>query len=113
MKKIKLIINNFQTKDNIFFDNRELKIIFNLYAKMVSDGFWKDYSLDISKNRISLNVYRRYSDHPLFRISKETNNKNIENKYSVLNSRGGIIKKSNCLESLIGLVNWKKFKLVK
>ena len=71
------------------------------------------YDLDISKNRISFNVYKRYSDSPLFKINKEIKNKKSEDIYSVLNSQGYIINKSRSLESLINLVNWKKFKLVK
>ena len=53
MKNIRLVVNNFSPENNIYFDKKELKTILNLYARMVSDGFWKDYSLDISKNRIS------------------------------------------------------------
>ena len=56
MKNIRLVVNNFSPENNIYFDKKELKTILNLYARMVSDGFWKDYSLDISKNRISFNV---------------------------------------------------------
>ena len=113
MKNIKLVVNNFSSDNNIYFNKKELKTILNLYARMVSDVFWKDYDLDISKNRISFNVYKRYSDSPLFKINKEIKNKKSEDIYSVLNSQGYIINKSQSLESLINLVNWKKFKLVK
>ena len=113
MRNIRLIVNNFGPENNIYFDKKELKTILNLYAKMVSDGFWKDYDLDISKNRISFNVYKRYSDSPLFKINKEIKNKKSGDIYSVLNSQVYIINKSQSLESLINLVNWKKFKLVK
>ena len=50
MKNIKLVVNNFASESNIYFNKGELKTILNLYARMVSDGFWKDYDLDISKN---------------------------------------------------------------
>ena len=51
MNHLKLIIKNSNLppkKGNYFFDKSELKIILNLYAKMVSKGFWKDYGLNIS-----------------------------------------------------------------
>ena len=73
----------------------------------------QDLLLDISKNRISFNVYKLYSYSPLFKINKEIKNKKSGDVYSVLNSQGYIISKSQSLESLINLVNWKKFKLVK
>ena len=44
MKKIRLVINN-ESKRNEkdkFFIKKELQIILNLYAKMVSNGSWKD-----------------------------------------------------------------------
>ena len=42
---LKLIINNKYEADRkkIFFEKKELKIILDLYAKMVSQGSWKDY----------------------------------------------------------------------
>ena len=45
MKNIKLIVNNDIKRDKEkFFIKKELKSIMNLYAKMVSNGSWKDYS---------------------------------------------------------------------
>ena len=52
MKHLKLVINNQKEKLNKYFDKKELKIILNLYAKMVSSGEWKDYGLSISKREI-------------------------------------------------------------
>ena len=46
MNKIKLVVNN-EAKRNErekFFIKQELQSILNLYAKMVSNGSWKDYS---------------------------------------------------------------------
>ena len=42
MKHLKLIVNNDYKKKEIFFNKDELKLILNLYAKMVSRGEWKD-----------------------------------------------------------------------
>ena len=43
-KKLKLIVNNStkMSKENFFFEKDELKIILDLYAKMVSKGSWRD-----------------------------------------------------------------------
>ena len=43
MKHLKLVVNNRNIKKDIFFNKKELKLILNLYAKMVSSGEWKDY----------------------------------------------------------------------
>ena len=47
-KILKLVVNNKVKKDPIFFfEKNELKIILDLYAKMVSQGSWKYYGLTI------------------------------------------------------------------
>ena len=53
MKHLKLVIDNQNKKFDIFFNKKELKLILNLYAKMVSAGDWKDYGLSISKKCLS------------------------------------------------------------
>ena len=55
MKNIKLIINNDIKKEREkFFIKKELTTILNLYAKMVSNGSWKDYSFSTG-SRVPLN----------------------------------------------------------
>ena len=51
---LKLVINNSHNKieEKQFFEKDELKIILDLYAKMVSEGSWKDYGLSISSKQV-------------------------------------------------------------
>ena len=62
-RNLKLIINNNFVEDNknLFFEKEELKIILNLYAKMVSKGSWKDYSLIISNKQVGFSVFKNSS----------------------------------------------------
>ena len=48
---LKLVVNNVneQIDDKHFFEKDELKIILDLYAKMVSEGSWRDYGLSFCK----------------------------------------------------------------
>ena len=112
MKHLKLVINNNNVKRDIFFNKKELKLILNLYAKMVSGGEWKDYGLNISKKEVSFNVYHRTSEFPVYKITKNLKPKNENEKYLVKDNTNKIIKKSEKLESLIKKIIWKKFKLV-
>ena len=112
MKHLKLIINNRSIKKNIFFNKNELKLILNLYAKMVSGGEWKDYGLSISKKEVSFNVYQRTSEIPAYKITKNLRPKNEKEKYLVKDSQSKIINKSENLQNLIKKIIWKKFKLV-
>tara|TARA_B100000959_G_C14935305_1_gene605494 strand:+ start:1190 stop:1531 length:342 start_codon:yes stop_codon:yes gene_type:complete len=112
MKHLKLIINNANKKKDIFFNKKELNLILNLYAKMVSSGEWKDYALSISKKEVSFNVYHRTSEFPAYKITKNLKPKNDNDKYLIRDVKNIIINNSDNLENLIKKVVWKKFKLV-
>ena len=112
MKHLKLIINNEKKSKDIFFNKTELQLILNLYGKMVSEGEWKDYSLNILKKEVSFNVYHRTSEFPIYRISKNLMPKNKSEKYLIKNSKNQIIKNSESLKNLIKNIVWRKLKLV-
>ena len=112
MKHLKLIINNEKKEKDIFFNKNELQTILNLYAKMVSNGEWKDYGLSISHKEVSFNVYNRASEIPAYKITKNFKIKNANEKYLIKDSQNKIINKSENLKNLIKKVAWKKFKLV-
>jgi len=112
MKHLKLVVNNRNTKKDIFFNKKELKLILNLYAEMVSGGEWKDYGLSISKKEVSFNVYYRTSEFPVYRITKNLKPKNENEKYLIKNAQNRTINNSENLQNLIKKIIWKKFKLV-
>ena len=112
MKHLKLVINNKNKQKDIFFNKAELQLILNLYAKMVSGGEWKDYGLSISKREVSFNVYRKTSEFPVYKITKNLRPKNENEKYLVIDASNKIIKNSANLQNLISKIIWKKFKLV-
>ena len=112
MKHLKLVINNRNIKRDIFFNKKELKLILNLYAEMVSVGEWKDYGLTITKREVSFNVYYRTSEFPIYRITKNLKPKNENEKYLIKDIKNKVVKKSENLESLIQKILRKKLKLV-
>ena len=112
MKHLKLVINNRNIKRDIFFNKKELKLILNLYAEMVSGGEWKDYGLSISKKEVSFNVYHRASEFPAYKITKNLIPKNENEKYLIKDAQNKMINNSGNLENLIKKIIWKKFKLV-
>ena len=113
MSYLKLVVNNEDIKkEEIFFNKTELKLILNLYGKMVSAGDWKDYGIGISKKEVSFNVYYRASEFPVYKITKNLKPKNKNNKYLIKDGQNKIIKSSENLQNLINKIIWKKFKLV-
>ena len=113
MKHLKLIINNdIKNNSNNYFIKKELKLILNLYAQMVSQGYCKDYGLSISPMGISFDIYKRSSEKPIIKILKNLKYKNINEKYLIIDRNGSILKKSENLKSLIDQVNWFRLKIV-
>ena len=115
MSNLKLIINNSQSdlkEDSYFFNKQELKIILNLYARMVSQGFWKDYNFNISKKNINFSVFKRASENAVFKICKnfKPNNKNFI--YYISDRQGNIISTSESLSILIDKKKWNNYKTV-
>ena len=115
MNKIRLVINNELQKKNKekFFIKKELQSILNLYAKMVSNGSWKDYSFTSGVREVSFNVYQRASDKPVLRILKNLKPQYFNERYLIKDKNGIILKKSEDLNQLISKTSWNKLRLVK
>ena len=107
---IKLIINNPQNKieQKQFFEKDELKIILDLYAKMVSEGSWKDYGLNISSKQVSFSVFRNATENAIYKICKTFKPKDKNLKYLITDTSGKILKNSFELRLLLKNTNWKK-----
>ena len=110
-KNLKLVINNTH-KDNLdqkyFFEKEELKIILDLYGKMVSRGSWKDYGLSISSKQVGFSVFKNAAENALYKICKNFKPKNENLKYLIIDTNGKILKNSYDLNNLLKNTNWKK-----
>jgi hypothetical protein len=107
---LKLVINNPNKKaeEKQFFEKDELKIILDLYAKMVSEGSWKDYGLSISSKQVSFSVFRNAAENALYKICKNFKPKNKNLKYIITDTSGKILKNSFDLKLILKNINWKK-----
>ena len=115
MKNLKLVVNNDLKKKEreIFFVKKELQTILNLYARMVSNGTWKDYALSSGNKEISFDVFQRASDKPVLRILKNLKPNNFNEKYLIKDKNGKIIDKSENLNRLITKTSWNNLRVVK
>ena len=108
---LRLIINNTHNKsvdEKYFFEKNELKIILDLYAKMVSEGSWKDYGLSISSRQVGFSVFKNAAENALYKICKNFKPKNKNLRYLITDTNGKILKNSDSLNSLLKNTNWKK-----
>ncbi len=110
-KNLKLVVNNIDRKkleDSHFFEKDELKIILDLYAKMVSEGSWKDYGLSISSKQVGFSVFKNAAENALYKICKNFKPKNKNLKYLITDTNGKILKNSSELSLLLKNIRWKK-----
>ena len=107
---LKLVVNNPNNKieEKHFFEKDELKIILDLYAKMVSEGSWKDYGLSISSKQVSFSVFKNATENALYKICKNFKPKNKNLKYLITDTNNKILKNSYDLNNLIKNTKWKK-----
>ena len=102
-KILKLVVNNSlnEQRHKNFFEKDELKIILDLYARMVSQGSWKDYGLNINSNQVGFSVFKNSAESATYKICKNL-------KYLITDSKGKILNNSHDLVILIKNTNWKK-----
>ena len=111
-KNLRLVVNNSLKKveEKFFFEKNELKIILDLYAKMVSEGSWKDYGLNISSRQVDFCVFKNAAENALYKICKNFKPVNKNLKYLITDSNGKVLKNSFDLKILLKNANWKKLK---
>ena len=109
-RNLKLVVNNFDKKleNKYFFEKDELKTILDLYAKMVSEGSWKDYGLNISSRQVGFSVFKNAAENAMYKICKNFKPPNKNLKYLITDLNGKVLKNSSNLEILIKNTNWKK-----
>ena len=109
-RNLRLVVNNVNKDENkkLFFERTELKIILDLYAKMVSSGNWKDYGLSISGKQVSFSVFKSAAERAIYKICKNFKPSNKNLKYLITDTNGKILKNSFELKILLRDTNWKK-----
>ena len=95
-RNLKLVVNNVTNNENTkyFFEKNELKIILDLYAKMVSEGSWKDYGLSISSKQVSFSVFKNAAENAIYKICKNFKPSNKNLRYLITDTNGKILKNS-------------------
>lgn len=96
----------------VAFNRQELGLILNVYGQMVSQGDWKDYALDFLADRAVFSVFRRATEHPLYRIEKKPALRHRQGQFSVLAPGGLILKRGHDLKMVLKVFDKKRFRSV-
>ncbi|SHM96900.1 DUF2794 domain-containing protein [Roseibium suaedae] len=92
----------------VAFNRRELDVILRLYGRMVAEGEWRDYAIDLLKDRAVFSVFRRTSEMPLYRIEKDPKLARKQGAYSVVAAGGMILKRGQDLAQVLKVLDKKK-----
>jgi hypothetical protein len=95
--------NASQAKRPITFDRHELNTILNVYGRKVAAGEWRDYALDMEKDRAVFSIFRRSSEMPIYRIEKNPKLARRQGAYSVIAASGQILKRGAELRRVLAV----------
>jgi hypothetical protein len=79
------------------FNRQELSAILAIYGRKVAAGEWRDYAIDIGRDKAVFSVFRRASECPLFRIEKTPKLARRQGAYAIVAPAGLILKRGHDL----------------
>lgn len=85
----------------VSFDRRELQTILNLYGRKVAAGEWRDYAMDVLKDRAVFSIYRHHSERPIYIIEKDPRLRDRQGQYLVTGQNGRVLKRGNILGNVL------------
>ncbi|BAQ46273.1 MULTISPECIES: DUF2794 domain-containing protein [Methylobacterium] len=85
----------------VSFHRDELRIILNLYGRMVAEGEWRDYTMDFNREKAVFAIHRRTSERPLYRIEKDPRLARRQGAYAVIAETGRILKRGHDLAQVL------------
>ncbi|MEQ1671211.1 MAG: DUF2794 domain-containing protein [Hyphomicrobium sp.] len=95
----------------VVFNRQELSTILMVYGRKVASGEWRDYAIDLNRDKAIFSVFRRASEVPLYRIEKDPRLARKQGAYSVVAAGGVILKRGHDLARVLGVFD-KRFEIV-
>jgi len=89
----------------VSFDRHELGIILNVYGKKVAAGEWRDYALDMLRERAMFSIYKRSSERPLYVIEKNPRLARKQGQYLVMGTDGRVLKRGHDLAAVLRVLD--------
>ena len=78
--------------------------ILDLYGRKVAAGEWRDYAIDLLRDKAVFSVYRKASEYALYRIEKDLRSARKQGAYSVIAAGGLIMKRGHDLRRVLSVL---------
>jgi len=95
----------------VAFNRQELSLILGVYGQMVSNGDWKDYAMDFLKDKAIFSIYRKATEHALYKIEKVPALRNKQGQFAVIAPGGLILKRGHDLKTVLKVFDKQRFKV--
>lgn len=86
------------------FTRQELTAILAVYGRKVAQGEWRDYAIDLERDRAVFSIFRRSSEVPLYRIEKSPKLARKQGAYSIVAPAGLILKRGHDLVRVLSVL---------
>lgn len=96
----------------VSFNRAELGILLNVYGRKVASGEWRDYAMDMLRDRALFSIYRRSSERPQFVVEKNPKFRNKQGQWAVTNFEGRVLKRGQDLSTVLKVLE-PKFVVIK
>lgn len=97
----------------VTFNRLELNQILSVYGRRVAEGEWRDYAIDMLRDRAVFSVFRRSTESALYRIEKNPRLSRRQGAYSVIATTGLILKRGHDLCRVLRVFEQRRLELVK
>ena len=87
------------------FNRAELDAILAVYARYVAAGEWRDYALDMGRDKAVFAIFQRACEYPLYRIEKCPKLSRRQGAYSVVSRTGVILKRGHDLKRVLSVLD--------
>ncbi len=77
----------------------------DVYGRMVARGEWRDYALDLMRDRAVFSIFRRSSEVPIYRIEKNPKLARKQGAFSVIAAGGLIMKRGHDLKRVLAVLD--------
>lgn len=96
----------------VVFDRVELNAILNVYGRMVAEGEWRDYAIELDADAATFSAFRRASERPESQIVKRPALRNRQGMYALIGEGGIVLKRGHELSSVLAPLERRLLKLV-
>ena len=103
---------NKRMAEPVCFVRQELDAILNVYGRMVASGEWRDYAINMHKDRAVFSIFRRAAEMPVYRVEKQPSLARKQGAYSIVSAEGVILKRGQELKHVLSFFDRKRFQVI-